>query len=230
MKKYIALAALLAAGSALANAEADLSNKAVNDALAEALLTTNYQFGDAFTLNLTVGTDDMDGYTSDWVLILSKDGAGSATDWGVFSQAGDYVAMDNTAANDRSWVAPTSTEGTVFTWTTSDGVKLDSWVSKNSTGGNASPGIEGMGITVLCDGTNSTITLDMTNGTTSVIQANGLVLDANDIELGSHITTIKELGSFAANGITAAIPEPSTFGLLAGLGALALVGARRRRR
>lgn len=42
--------------------------------------------------------------------------------------------------------------------------------------------------------------------------------------------TAEQVASYVNYGVAAPIPEPSTFGLLAGLGALALVGARRRRK
>ena len=178
-----------------------------------------------YTLTLTFGPTDFDGYTSNFILKL-------ADNWGVFSQAGTYIAMDNSSTDDRSWVTPTSTSGSTYTWTstgtTTDSL-LDSWVSKDSNGNNANPGVNGMTFTLDVTSSGSTITLGMTNGTTSVIET-GYVVNLANVELqdgsadggNQGVTSI----SNASITYTPTVPEPAT----ATLSLLALAGLAVRRR
>ena len=174
-----------------------------------------------YTLTLTIGGVDFDGYTSDFMVKF-------ADDWGVLTQAGSYVAMDYTGTNDRTWVAPTTTEGTTFTWTATDETKLDSWVSKSTTGENAAPGVNGMTITLDVDTTGSVITLGMTNGTTSIIET-GYVVKLADVKLidGSADGANQGVTGISNASITY-VPEPATATL--SLLALADLAARRRRK
>ncbi len=85
--------------------------------------------------------------------------------------------------------------------------------------------------------TSSFTTTYGSNGNASV-SLSGVTLSSSDIYLvvwtdkqasGSN-TGYRISGTLAATATYAAIPEPSSFGLLAGIGALALVVSRRRRR
>ena len=174
-----------------------------------------------YTLTLTIDRTDFDDYGSGFMVKF-------ADDWGVFTQTGRYVAMDYTGTADRLWVAPTTTEGTTFTWTATDETKLDSWVSKSDTGANASPGVAGMTITLDVDTTGSVITLGMTNGTTSVIET-GYVVKLADVKLidGSAAGANQGVTGISNASITY-IPEPATATL--SLLALAGLAARRRRK
>ena len=76
-----------------------------------------------------------------------------------------------------------------------------------------------------------------TGGSRLANQSLSTVFEQSALKGNAQYTTIgvntQYISAFAVNsGLTvpSAVPEPSSFGLLAGLGALALVGARRRRR
>ena len=216
-KTLIALVALASSAFALDPVTQALTIQDFNSTLTQ-ISTWN---ATDYTLTFTIDGVDFDGYTSNFMVKF-------ADDWGVFSQAGSYVAMDYTGTNDRTWVAPTTTEGTTFTWTATDETKLDSWVSKSATGANASPGVAGMTITLDVDTTGSVITLGMTNGTTSIIET-GYVVKLADVKLidGSAAGANQGVTGISNASITY-IPEPATATL--SLLALAGLAARRRRK
>ena len=176
-----------------------------------------------YTLTLTIDSTDYDDYGSGFMVKL-------ADNWGVFTQAGKYIAMDNTDTNDRSWVTATtvSEDKTVYTWTAADEAKLDSWVSKDTAGNNAQPGVNGMTVTLDVTKTGSTITLGMINGTTSIIET-GYIVNLADVKLVDGTGGGNNQGVTAiSNASITYIPEPATATL--SLLALAGLAARRRRK
>ena len=176
-----------------------------------------------YTLTLTIDSTDYDNYGSGFMVKL-------ADNWGVFTQAAQYIAMDNTDTNDRAWVNATtvSEDKTVYTWTAADEAKLDSWVSKNTDGGNANPGVNGMTVTLDVTKTGSTITLGMINGTTSIIET-GYIVNLADVKLVDGTASGDNQGVTAiSNASITYIPEPATATL--SLLALAGLAARRRRK
>ena len=74
---------------------------------------------------------------------------------------------------------------------------------------------------------SSTVTGSDMVGMESAESADDLTLDVDG--MGKYVLTEGNTGSWSISYVQA-IPEPSAFGLLAGLGALALVGTRRRRK
>ncbi len=216
-KTLIALMALASSAFALDPVTQALTLENFNSTLTQ-ISTWN---ATDYTLTLTIDGADYDGYGSGFMVKF-------ADDWGVFTQASSYVAMENTGTNDRGWVTPTTTEGTTFTWTATDETKLDSWVSKTPTGGNGQPGVAGMTITLDVDTTGSVITLGMTNGTTSIIET-GYVVKLADVKLLDGSATGSNQGvTGISNASITYIPEPATATL--SLLALAGLAARRRRK
>ena len=221
MKKYITLAALLAAGTACANAE-------------------------DFAWDITWGADTSITFTpeADYELAVS----GISSDVGYKSttyQSGTYTPNVN-VGNGGTWtltfsVTNNSNEALVF-----DGLTLDVFT------------FNGDGISQGKD-TDRSFTFTVTNGETDAvlqygqlanntisgstsgslterdIVLSGLTIAAGEtakIALKAEKGSSNTLGSFVGlTGIKlSTIPEPSAFGMIAGLGALALVASRRRRK
>ena len=125
------------------------------------------------------------------------------------------LRSDNAQIVSKPVVSSTSTINTITATNNTDSVSLI-WDSVANTlylsVGEQSLAYSGLTKPNLTLTTNSNISSGQPNGG-AIFWANGTATKLNNITL-----SVK------------AIPEPSAFGLLAGLGALALVGARRRRR
>ena len=232
-KTIIALMALAGVAAAAPTAQQ------FKNCMTEAITLSNYQVGGAFNLNFSVTSSSViDGKYSATLLEL-------ASGWGIFTQAGSYIAMENTDTNDRSWVNPTTSDTTnkTFTWTSTDGAKLDSWVSRNPNGTDGgAPGIANLGVDVNVTSAGSTITLTMASGVKAIIETT-YVINANDIQYGStllsdaygNVNNVGQIFNMADGGTVTMggvayniIPEPATATL--SLLALAGLAARRRRK
>ena len=251
MKKYIALTALLAAGSAFANAAGETTD------LAEKLLS--YNSTDVW--GLSFGSEYTNGYKMDGA--MNKQG----TFWDV---SGHVVAGGvTTASNHRPHLAGGEygswTEDFQFTITLTLGETISAsnkWpvfaeIVGNGTALRFGP-YTGNDNKVAVDGNvtkgennlvavapGGTYTVDLVKvGNDVTLYVNGALTGAGtladsvsgnitDIALGGNKTDgyrINETVHSISYKTLSFIPEPSTFGLLAGLGALALVGTRRRRK
>lgn len=220
MKKYIAVATLLAAGSAFANAatgtavfdfkasdlggETELASVTLNDALTEfdatiAALSGNLVGGDWNNYNASVNTGTIPtAGTPEYDFIKGATKSASLT-----------LTFGNLVA------------GSLYDITLVTGVPFEGAGTWNA-------------LTTENTYTSSSLTLGAEN-----IEVKGIttyqVLGVTANEVGQITFKINNKGSHSASfnyaSITGAvIPEPSAFGLLAGLGALALVGTRRRRK
>ncbi|MBE6401545.1 MAG: PEP-CTERM sorting domain-containing protein [Verrucomicrobia bacterium] len=204
MKKYITIAALLAAGGLSANATTYHGN--VNfDALDLLLQEKGYVGQGAFSFDFTfTGMDIAKGYDSAEILNLGTTGYYLGT------QQARYIAVSNAEGDDLGAVNN-------IRYTDYTGDLTSGWVWDSGSQG----GVYNQKYSISYDGI-STLTIDVASQKTLVF-TNVTNLDAREFDLGEKVT-----GASVSNLV--AVPEPSAFGLLAGVGALALVASRRRRR
>lgn len=240
MKKYIALTALLAAGTALANAST--------------VLTTTFSNAAQSDATAVVVTTDVDGVSAS-ITSLTSDGSDLS------------LQTSNAAGTTDTFVSPNVNVGTGGSWTltltytvgsddlTINGVTLDLGLF-NSTGvwqGSTSSAYEFIryfDLTLsIADSTGTLATYSVEdealgNPDSSVAmtnESNEVIIVGTEITLTAGetytVTLTAEQGAsnndlgcyIGVTSIAYTIPEPSAFGILAGAGALALVAARRRR-
>ena len=245
MKKYITIAALLAAGSAFANAVS------LEDADIVMGGNTGYDTqGNNFTVALTLDVEELStlleqgqsvpAWGTDIIKYICNGTATGVTvngssqnsqikTSGLFARWGD-----TTNWNSVQWQGSTNlsdlngnAEGTGW-----DSISFAGLVySFSATNGTT------VAFTLLDASGNAIVDSYVTAGTLKSASAGVAALTFDDSVatsyyfndyMGGNADNMKALSNLAAT--TAPIPEPSTFGLLAGLGALALVGTRRRRK
>lgn len=218
MKKYITIAALLAAGSAFANA--DVAWDAVKE---QYLIETDSWSNGAVTL----GGEGFDLSLENWEIELSFNALAEtgANQWGT----GVFATGDNPLAGSyaKGFQVYVKVEGAINVKGNGineiDGDKIVANISNDS--------VVPLTVKVVRSGDNTTYSL--LSGATSLYSETFEITDWSGkiTTLSSSITSDQlEAGWTLATGKLSVVPEPSAFGLLAGLGALALVGTRRRRR
>ena len=241
MKKYITLAALFAAGAAFANAVS------LEDATISMGGNTGYDTqGNNFTVALTLDVTELrtlleKGQTPAWGTdIISYACNGTAT--GVTVNGGSSNNAINTSGLYARW--GTTTNWGSVQWQGSETNLSDLNGDAEGTGWDSvsfAGLVYSFGAT---SGTTVAFTLlkeDKTAIVDSCVTAGGLKsasAAADALTFGASVAASYYFDSYMGSSETdmkalsyaAAIPEPSAFGLLAGLGALALVGSRRRRR
>ena len=232
MKKCITIAALLAAGTAFVNA-ADLTSTfadkqtdsiALNVAGIDGVTGTVALGGDAtaFQTSGAAGGDSAFfspstnvGNGTTWTATFTYDfGAESLTvdsialDLGIFNASGDWQGANVDRYFDFSVTLSNGTDSVEYS---AENIMISGVVDGYGNGLNTHYSLDLSGSELELSGDSVTLTLTVSRGESNTL---GCFIGLNSV-------TLKD---------AAAVPEPSAFGLLAGLGALALVASRRRRK
>ena len=256
MKNIIAITSLLAAGTVFASAEtvitvADLGKSATQAAISYDVSGSTGTFSGSGLFSRPTGGRHAAGITFNLDLTALGITDSSSTYSGSSVQLVDYRTSANSTSSaiglaviangvQFTWGDSAYSSSLYVSWSTLWDKKYDvagnSYVTMTLVGANMAGGTAAAG-TALYDDTGvlfnanngkgySFGSLTSTNDYSVITLADTSVLSGASIFSGSP--TVAEIA--AASQAILVIPEPSAFGLLAGVGALAFVAARRRRR
>lgn len=249
MKKYITIAALLAAGTACANAAEELKTTIVDSRYnAEVAANSGYNKGTYTGFEFQLDSSSLllsnKGYTLDSFGIVET---GSA-DGGTVLSANDSVVVYEVTADGLSYVTVAGVtvksdyviKGTDFE--TTDSHKYTCRYATVDFGENVFNSSTGYAVffatTSVFESNQSTFTSadsysDISSYLLSVRLSAGQSQPVENISGGAMYNSDGKVEATYSSFVTAtvtSVPEPSAFGMLAGLGALALVASRRRRK
>ena len=227
MKNLITITALIVAGTAFANAE--------GNTLPEPVWTALTLTAPSGTLSTGNSGFSWSGYTENSL----TDSWQLSFDWTSTNAATSTIDLFGT-----NGAASSGANGIVLQWKSENNGTLY-FGTKNQGDGVSLTGIEpstGNSTTVVLtylkskdSSTSSVLKLKFSNQETTVTAptSNTTFLGSNGntrLWTNGGKDTYSNISLKYGGAVSPAVPEPSAFGLLAGLGALALVGARRRRR
>ena len=259
MKNYITVAALLAAGTAFANAGViTIAENFFGDSNQTATFKGG-QWGKPFNGIWTADSDASGGVfgaeTTDFSIVYSYGLSGQAAGWDagtLYYGTANNGAMHDPGNSPSLTVSGGSASITGVAVTTGQGATVAVIQNTISAADLQSVTDLSLSFTVgsdpvdvavfyLANGGGAYDVKRLGLGKYSSEGAQSLTLDYSAIDAtkdGTFVVAVRNVGSswtyVGANDLTwsgtSAIPEPSAFGLLAGLGALALVASRRRRK
>ena len=206
MKKYITIAALLAAGSACANASTITEDGPMT--------APGNLYAGAFDFSFTIS--EITPVTGDYDIILSYYQVNGGRDHTVNSfQLAKNGELSLVRGNTLTLTEDKLTNNSTMNKNDSSLFKTDEGVAYVLSAGTYT--VDYLG------GSNGSAAADLYLEGVKVASFTGGSHNMNGAASGGLNLNVKVNDAYV-------IPEPSTFGLLAGLGALALVGTRRRRR
>lgn len=246
IKKLIASAALIAAGSALAGATVTFNGDGTVGISADtsglASVSNFSAYGFVFTLDSDTYTNE-DGYTLNSLSVVL----------GYNVSFTGYIAIYACSQANSSGLGTLTYVG-YSEVTTSSGTIYDSsggsYTRKTATGSSFTDGsgddvildTDRWYLVVFMDDSELASAADQTSFSTDMMTVLSLCTDTGDdnglATLGSPIssangyvnnTTVSVLAGATLTAVTSEVPEPSAFGLLAGVAALAFAASRRRR-
>ncbi len=237
MKKFITAAALFAASTALASAATVISWEDLRACDATFFNSSQTTVGETLTLTATervqfdVSSLNIDFASEQYVFTLTVSdllvGNGPFITWGVQTgqvTGAQYYGFGASGNNNNCWAA--TINGSSMSQRYSGSMSYD------VTGLNGANSLSGTFTLTIGSGTLDVVFVDSENTSYTLTPTGGLSMERFSYGTSIQSITLGGWATTSSNGTSmtiSTIPEPSAFGLLAGVGALALVAARRRR-